>query len=85
MFPDPYAYLPRCRRSSSQAAQGAHQYVSRAAGSSGAHEYYLTVTALSVAKTGLDENAARPTFGFAIAGPTLARATLICPTPAPAT
>ncbi len=48
------------------------------------HEYYLTVTALSVAKTGLDENASAAYLGFAIAGHTLARATLICPTPAPA-
>ena len=64
---------------------GAHQYVGAApTAGSGAHEYYLTVTALSVAKTGLDENASAAYLGFAIAGPTLARATLICPTPAPA-
>jgi Raf kinase inhibitor-like YbhB/YbcL family protein len=64
---------------------GAHQYVGAAPpAGSGVHEYYLTVTALSVARTGLDENASAAYLGFAIAGPTLARATLICPTPAPA-
>jgi Raf kinase inhibitor-like YbhB/YbcL family protein len=64
---------------------GADQYVGAAPPpGSGVHEYYLTVTALSVAKTGLDENASAAYLGFAIAGHTLARATLICPTPAPA-
>ncbi len=64
---------------------GADQYVGAAPPpGSGVHEYYLTVTALSVGKTGLDENASAAYLGFAIAGHTLARATLICPTPAPA-
>jgi Raf kinase inhibitor-like YbhB/YbcL family protein len=64
---------------------GAHQYVGGAPpAGSGVHEYYLTVTALSVAKTGLDQNASAAYLGFTIAGHTLARATLICPTPASA-
>jgi Raf kinase inhibitor-like YbhB/YbcL family protein len=62
---------------------GAHQYVGGAPpAGSGVHEYYITVTALSVAKTGLDQNASAAYLGFTIAGHTLARATLICPTPA---
>jgi Raf kinase inhibitor-like YbhB/YbcL family protein len=64
---------------------GAHRYVGGAPpAGSGVHEYYLTVTALSVAKTGLDQNASAAYLGFTIAGHTLARATLICPTPASA-
>jgi Raf kinase inhibitor-like YbhB/YbcL family protein len=64
---------------------GAPQYVGGAPpAGSGVHEYYVTVTALSVPKTGLDENASAAYLGFTIAGPTLARATLICPTPASA-
>jgi len=64
---------------------GAHQYVGGAPpAGSGVHEYFLTVTALNVAKTGLDENASAAYLGFTIAGNTLARATLIWPTPASA-
>ena len=64
---------------------GAHQYVGGAPpAGSGVHEYFLTVTALNVAKTGLDENASAAYLGFTIAGHTLARATLIWPTPAAA-
>jgi Raf kinase inhibitor-like YbhB/YbcL family protein len=64
---------------------GAHQYVGGAPpAGSGVHEYYLTVTALSVAKTGLGPDASAAYLGFTIAGQTLARATLVCPTPAPA-
>jgi Raf kinase inhibitor-like YbhB/YbcL family protein len=64
---------------------GAHQYVGGAPpAGSGVHEYFLTVTALNVAKTGLDENASAAYLGFTIAGPTLARATLVWPTPASA-
>jgi Raf kinase inhibitor-like YbhB/YbcL family protein len=63
---------------------GMPQYVGGAPpAGSGVHEYYLTVTALSAAKTGLDQNASAAYLGFTIAGLTLARATLICPTPAP--
>jgi Raf kinase inhibitor-like YbhB/YbcL family protein len=65
---------------------GAHQYVGGAPpAGSGVHEYYLTVTALSVAKTGLGPDASAAYLGFTIAGQTLARATLVCPTPASAT
>jgi Raf kinase inhibitor-like YbhB/YbcL family protein len=64
---------------------GAPQYVGGAPpAGSGLHEYYLTVTALSAAKTGLGQNASAAYLGFTIAGLTLARATLICPTPAAA-
>jgi Raf kinase inhibitor-like YbhB/YbcL family protein len=64
---------------------GAHQYVGGAPPTdSGVHEYYLTVTALSVATTGLGPDASAAYLGFTIAGQTLARATLVCPTPAPA-
>jgi Raf kinase inhibitor-like YbhB/YbcL family protein len=51
---------------------------------SGVHEYYFTVTALRAAKTGLGQTASAAYLGFTIAGLTLARATLICPTPSPA-
>jgi Raf kinase inhibitor-like YbhB/YbcL family protein len=64
---------------------GAHQYVGGAPPpGSGVHEYYLTVTALSAAKTGLGPDASAAYLGFTIAGQTLARATLVCPTPASA-
>ena len=46
------------------------------------HEYHITVTALSVASTGLGEQASAAYLGFTIGGSTLARATLICPTAA---
>jgi Raf kinase inhibitor-like YbhB/YbcL family protein len=64
---------------------GAHQYVGGAPpAGSGVHEYYLTVTALSVATTGLGPDASAAYLGFTVAGQTLARATLVCPTPASA-
>jgi len=64
---------------------GAHQYVGGAPpADSGVHEYYLTVTALGVAKAGLGQDASAAYLGFTIAGQTLARATLVCPTPASA-
>jgi Raf kinase inhibitor-like YbhB/YbcL family protein len=64
---------------------GAQQYVGGAppAGSGKTHNYYLTVTALDIDKTGLDESASAAYLGFAISGHILARATIICPTPAP--
>ncbi len=82
--PDPYAYLPMVPSFQLAGDAGAHQYVGGAPPAGGVHEYYLTVTALSVAKTGLDQNASAAYLGFTIAGHTLARATLICPTPASA-
>jgi len=64
---------------------GAQQYVGGAppAGSGKTHNYYLTVTALNIDKTGLDATASAAYLGFAISGYTLARATIVCPTPAP--
>ena len=64
---------------------GVYQYVGGAPpAGSGVHEYYLTVTALSVDKTGIDQETSAAYLGFIMSGKTLARATLICPTPAPA-
>jgi len=65
---------------------GSPQYVGAAPppGTGKVHEYYLTVTALGAAKTGLGQNASAAYLGFAIGAQTLARATLVCPTPAPA-
>jgi hypothetical protein len=64
---------------------GTRQYVGGAPpAGTGVHEYHLTVTALDVDTAGLDESASAAFLGFAIGGHTLARATLVCPTPAPA-
>jgi Raf kinase inhibitor-like YbhB/YbcL family protein len=64
---------------------GTPQYVGGAPpAGSGVHEYYLTVTALSVPASGLGQDASAAYLGFAVAANTLARATLVCPTPAPA-
>jgi Raf kinase inhibitor-like YbhB/YbcL family protein len=62
---------------------GAHQYVGGAPPKgSGVHNYYITVTALDVAKTGLTDSASAAYLGFAIGAHTIARATIICPTSA---
>jgi Raf kinase inhibitor-like YbhB/YbcL family protein len=62
---------------------GAHQYVGGAPPKgSGVHNYYITVTALDVAATGLTDTASAAYLGFAIDPHTIARATIICPTPA---
>jgi Raf kinase inhibitor-like YbhB/YbcL family protein len=62
---------------------GAHQYVGGAPpAGSGIHDYYLTVTALDVAATGLTDSASAAYLGFAIGAHTIARATIICPTSA---
>jgi Raf kinase inhibitor-like YbhB/YbcL family protein len=59
---------------------GAHQYVGAAPpAGSGVHNYYITVTALDVDKSGLDESASTAYLGFAIGGHTIARATIVCP------
>jgi phosphatidylethanolamine-binding protein (PEBP) family uncharacterized protein len=64
---------------------GSAQYIGGAPpAGSGLHEYYITITALRVAKTGLGTDASAAYLGFTIAGHTLARATLVCPTLAPA-
>jgi Raf kinase inhibitor-like YbhB/YbcL family protein len=64
---------------------GAKQYIGGAppAGTGKTHNYYITVSALDIDKTGLDDTASAAYLGFAISGHTLARATLVCPTPAP--
>jgi Raf kinase inhibitor-like YbhB/YbcL family protein len=60
---------------------GAHQYIGGAPPKgSGVHEYYITVTALDVEKSGLDANASAAYLGFAIGPHTIARATIVCPT-----
>jgi Raf kinase inhibitor-like YbhB/YbcL family protein len=62
---------------------GVHQYVGGAPpAGSGVHDYYLTVTALDVAATGLTDGASAAYLGFAIDAHTIARATIICPTSA---
>ena len=62
---------------------GAHQYVGAAPPpNSGIHNYYLTVTALDVDTSGVDKNASAAYMGFAIGGHTIARAFIVCPTPA---
>jgi Raf kinase inhibitor-like YbhB/YbcL family protein len=49
---------------------------------SGVHNYYITVTALDVAKSGAGPSASGALLGFTIGSHTIARATLICPTEA---
>jgi Phosphatidylethanolamine-binding protein len=49
---------------------------------SGRHSYYITVTALVVERSGVDAGASAAYVGFVIGGHTVARATLVCPTPA---
>ena len=62
---------------------GLHQYVGGAPpAGSGVHDYYITVTALDVASTGLPATASPAYTGFAIDAHTIARATIICPTAA---
>ena len=62
---------------------GLHQYVGGAPpAGSGVHDYYLTVTALDVASTGLPATASPAYTGFAIDAHTIARATIVCPTAA---
>ena len=51
---------------------------------SGVHEYRITVTALDVDRCGVDDAASAALLGFTIATHTLARAVIVCPTPAPA-
>jgi Raf kinase inhibitor-like YbhB/YbcL family protein len=64
---------------------GAPQYVGAAPpAGSGVHDYYITVTALDVPKSGVGPTASGAFLGFNISGHTLARATLKLPTPAAA-
>jgi len=60
---------------------GAPRYVGGAPpAGSGLHEYYLTVTALDVPKSGVDATASTALLGFTIGSHTIARATLVCRT-----
>jgi Raf kinase inhibitor-like YbhB/YbcL family protein len=60
---------------------GMHRYIGGAPPvGSGIHNYYLTVSALDIPKSGLGTDASGAFLGFNIAGHTIARATLICPT-----
>jgi Raf kinase inhibitor-like YbhB/YbcL family protein len=62
---------------------GAHQYVGAAPRKgTGPHDYYITVTALDVTTTSLNDSASPAYLGFAVDAHTIARATLICPTSA---
>jgi len=62
---------------------GAFRYIGGAPPKgSGVHDYYLTVTALDVAASGVGPTASGALLGFTIGGRTIARATLICPTAA---
>jgi len=60
---------------------GADRYIGGAPPKdSGVHDYYITVTALDVDKSGVGPTASGALLGFTIGGHTLARATLVCPT-----
>ena len=50
---------------------------------SGVHDYYITITALDEASTGLGATTSGALLGFEIDSHTIARATLICPTSIP--
>jgi len=61
---------------------GAPRYIGAAPpAKSGIHDYYLTVTALDVPTTGLKPATSGALLAFTIGGHTLARATIVCPTP----
>jgi Raf kinase inhibitor-like YbhB/YbcL family protein len=60
---------------------GMHRYVGAAPPpGTGIHHYYLTVTALDVAKIGVGSDASAAFLGFNVSGHTIARATLVSPT-----
>jgi Raf kinase inhibitor-like YbhB/YbcL family protein len=60
---------------------GMHRYIGGAPPKgSGLHYYYITITALDVPKSGIGADASGAFLGFNIAGHTIARATIICPT-----
>jgi Raf kinase inhibitor-like YbhB/YbcL family protein len=50
---------------------------------SGIHDYYITITALDEASTGLGATTSGALLGFEIDSHTIARATLVCPTSIP--
>jgi len=60
---------------------GAARYIGGAPpAGSGVHDYYITVTAMNVPKTGVGPTASGALLGFTIDSHTIARATIICPT-----
>lgn len=60
---------------------GAPRYIGAAPPpKSGSHEYFITVTALDIAKTGLKPASSGALLGFTINSHTLARATIVAPT-----
>jgi len=62
---------------------GAPRYIGAAPpAGSGVHHYYITVTALDVAATGVDPKASAALLGFSISGHSIARAFLVAPTSA---
>jgi Raf kinase inhibitor-like YbhB/YbcL family protein len=62
---------------------GASRYIGGAPPSgSGVHDYYITITALDVPKSGVGVTTSGALLGFSIGSHTIARATLICPTAA---
>jgi len=62
---------------------GAARYIGGAPpAGSGVHNYYLTVTALDVDKSGVTTTSSGALLGFTIGGHTIARATMILPTQA---
>ena len=62
---------------------GAPRYIGGAPpAGSGVHNYYITITALDVAKSGVGSSTSPALLGFTIGSHTIARATLICPTSA---
>jgi Raf kinase inhibitor-like YbhB/YbcL family protein len=66
-----------------EADAGTARYVGGAPpAGSGEHDYFITVSALDAARTGLEPGASAAYLGFAIAEHTIARATLVCPTTA---
>ena len=60
---------------------GARQYVGGAPpAGSGVHDYYITVAALDVDRSGVDATASAAYLGFTIGAHTIARAFIVCPT-----
>ncbi|MGF6888584.1 Raf kinase inhibitor-like YbhB/YbcL family protein [Nocardia sp. GAS34] len=60
---------------------GAPRYIGGAPpAGSGVHNYYITVTALDIDKSGVTPTTSAAMLGFTIGGHTIARATIICPT-----
>src|SRR5260221_381040 len=75
---------PPPRPGQRRARAGAPRYMGGAgAAGSSIHDYYIAVTALNEASTGLNSATSPALLGFTIDSHTIARATIICPAPAP--